>query len=49
MKYAVNSISKENGAGILDKLILALQFYNSFGDEPVLSREELIRSEIEGS
>lgn len=30
----------------MEKLILALQFYNSFGDEPILNREELIKNEF---
>ena len=33
---------------LLDKLILAIQFYNSFGDEPILNREELLNVPAEG-
>lgn len=45
VKYAVNSSTKETGSNVLDKIILAIQFYNSFGDEPILNREELLRTE----
>lgn len=42
VQFAVNSTVKEASAGALDKLILALQFYNTFADEPVLIRPELV-------
>ena len=43
VKYAVKSLDKDdNGIGILDKLILAIQFHNTFGDEVIASREEVV-------
>lgn len=41
----MNSGTKEYGVSLLDKVILAIQFYNSFGDEPILNREELLKTE----
>ena len=40
VKYATNSAAKESSSGGLDKLLLALQFFNTYGDEPILARDE---------
>ena len=40
VKYATNSAAKETSTGALSKLILALQFFNSYGSEPIFSRDE---------
>ena len=40
VKYATNSAAKETSTGALDKLMLALQFFNTYGGEPVFQREE---------
>jgi hypothetical protein len=40
--YAVNSSAKESAAGSLDKLLIALQFYNTYSDEPNFTRDELL-------
>ena len=45
VKFATNSAAKETGAGALSKLMLALQFFNSYGSEPILSREEQLDAE----
>jgi hypothetical protein len=49
VKYAVNNVSgicenenNLNGFGIIDKLVLAMRFYNTYGEEPVFNREELL-------
>ena len=44
MKYAVNNSAKESQSGALDKLLLSLQFYNSYCEVavPVITRDELI-------
>ena len=45
VQFAVNNSVKESSAGALDKLLLALQFYNTFAEEPVLTRPELVAPE----
>lgn len=45
MKFAVNSSAREENGGVLDKLKIAIQFYNSYADEPLLSREDLLNIE----
>ena len=42
MSFAVNSTARESAAGSLDKLLIAFQFYNTYCDEPILNRAELI-------
>ena len=50
MKYAINNSAKEAGSGVLNKLILALQFYNTYCDVavPIITRDELLATEEEG-
>ena len=45
VSFAVNSAARESTAGSLDKLLIALQFYNTYCDEPIFSRPELIAEE----
>ena len=40
VKYATNSAAKESQSGSLDKLLLALQFFNTYESEPVIARDE---------
>ena len=40
VRYATNSAAKETSSGALNKLILALQFFNSYSSEPVVARDE---------
>ena len=40
VRYATNSAAKETSSGGLDKLLLALQFFNTYGNEPILARDE---------
>ena len=40
VRYATNSAAKSTSSGALNKLILALQFFNTYGSEPILSRDE---------
>ena len=40
VKYATNSAAKETSSGGLDKLLLALQFFNTYSDEPIITRDE---------
>ena len=46
VKYAVNNISgvsdKTFNHRVIDKLVMAMKFYNSFGEEPIFNREELL-------
>ncbi|CDW85361.1 UNKNOWN [Stylonychia lemnae] len=43
VKFAVQSTHKDDrGMGVLDKLVLAIQYHNTFCDEPILSREEIL-------
>lgn len=50
VKYAINNSAKEAGSGVLNKLILALQFYNTYCDVavPIITRDELLATEEEG-
>jgi hypothetical protein len=45
VSFAVNSTARESAAGSLDKLLIALQFYNTYCDEPILNRPELLNEE----
>jgi len=45
VKYATNSAAKETSSGALSKLILALQFFNSYASEPILARDEQLEAE----
>lgn len=46
VRYATNSAAKETGQGALNKLVLALQFFNTYGSEPILSRDEQLEAEL---
>lgn len=47
VKFAMSKTvsDKEVGTGPLPKLLLALQLYNTYYDEPIVSREELYQSQ----
>lgn len=47
VKYATNSAAKETSTGALSKLVLALQFFNSYGSEPIFARDEQLESETQ--
>lgn len=40
VRYATNSAAKETSSGALSKLILALQFFNSYSSVPIFARDE---------
>ena len=40
MRYATNSAAKETSSGALSKLLLALQFFNSYCSVPIFARDE---------
>ena len=42
VRFATNSAAKETSSGALDKLLLALQFFNTYGGAPVLQRDEQV-------
>ena len=46
MRYATNSAAKESQSGALSKTLLALQFYNTYGAEPVIVREEQLNPDL---
>ena len=46
VKYATNSAAKETSSGALSKLILALQFFNSYGPEPIIARDEQLEADL---
>jgi hypothetical protein len=46
VKYAVNNAAKETQVGALSKLLISLQFYNTYNEgTPVITREELLEEE----
>ena len=47
VRYATNSAAKETSTGALSKLILALQFFNSYGAEPIFARDEQLEPEMQ--
>ena len=38
--FATNSAVKSSNIGLLDKLMLALEFFNTYADEPIFVRDE---------
>ena len=46
VRYATNSAAKESQSGALSKTLLALQFYNTYGAEPVIVRDEQLNPDL---
>ena len=51
VKYAINKSISDNDSngGPLQKLLLALQLFNTYSDEPIVSREELLNIDYTAS